>query len=64
MKKLNDPSWLAEARSYFERGCLCIANGDVNRIPKTTSDEDAVKYYEESCKCSRNYVNSRTGGQL
>lgn len=39
-------------REYFEKGCLCIINGDVEES-LVMDNEAAVRYYMEKCKCSR-----------
>ena len=45
-------------RDYFEAGCLCMRSGKLSKQPETVSDAEAVKFYEENCKCSRNYIKS------
>lgn len=45
----------ASIREYFEAGCLCILTGEIQKKPETVSDFEASVYYENSCKCSRNY---------
>ena len=47
---------LKASREYFEVGCLCILNGDIDKKPTNYSDELAVNYYEANCNCSRNYI--------
>lgn len=47
-------------RNYFEVGCLCIKVGELKQLPKSTDDGDAVEYYEDNCKCSRNYKHLET----
>jgi len=48
----NTTKWI---REYFEQGCLCIANGDMNKLPEETPDREAATYYQQHCACSRNY---------
>lgn len=43
-------------RAYFETGCLCIKNGDIEMLKEGTNDREAVNYYEKSCFCSRNHL--------
>lgn len=40
-------------RDYFEVGCLCILNGTIQKMGVECSDEDAVGFYSQECKCSR-----------
>lgn len=47
---------LTLARSYFEDGCLCIHTGQLDPCDNTVDDETAIKFYENNCKCTRNYV--------
>jgi hypothetical protein len=48
---------LKDTRVYFEDGCACIhADKTLNVCPETMPDREAVAYYEQNCKCSRNYV--------
>jgi hypothetical protein len=42
-------------REYFEKGCLCIAEGNISKKPASVDDNEAATYYENNCKCSRNY---------
>lgn len=42
-------------REYFEIGCLCIAQGTLEKLSGDTPDSEAAAFYERSCKCSRNY---------
>ncbi len=39
-------------KEYFERGCLCILSGE---LEKHSGGQEAVTFYEQNCKCSRNY---------
>ena len=50
---MNDPR--RKARAYFEDGCLCIINKEMDKQPESVSDDDAATYYENNCTCSRNY---------
>ena len=43
-------------RDYFESGCLCIKNKVIEKRPVNENDRLAVKYYENNCQCSRNYI--------
>ncbi|MCP1515644.1 hypothetical protein [Pseudomonas rhodesiae] len=44
-------------REYFEDGCLCIhTSKTLQPFPSNMSDAEAVAFYEQNCKCSRNYV--------
>jgi len=44
-------------RAYFEDGCLCILTSKTLRpCPASMADSEAVVFYEQQCKCSRNYV--------
>ncbi len=43
-------------REYFEKGCLCIRDGVIEKQPPEIKDFDVVYYYEQNCICSRNYV--------
>lgn len=56
MAELTEDQRLAEGRDYFERGCLCIDNGTLQKLPESVSNLDAIEHYENSCVCSRNYV--------
>jgi len=48
---------LKGTRVYFEDGCACIhVDKRLNVCPETMPDREAVSYYEQNCKCSRNYV--------
>lgn len=42
-------------REYFEVGCLCIRDKKIVKQPENITDLEAVKFYENNCKCSRNY---------
>lgn len=45
-------------RKYFEDGCACIHRAkSLKPCPASMSDAEAVAFYEQNCKCSRNYVN-------
>ena len=44
------------SREHFEKGCLCIFNGTLEKKPASVDNWEAVKFYEENCKCSRNYI--------
>lgn len=41
-----------DGRDYFERGCLCIINGEIEEST-VMDNEAAVRYYMSECKCSR-----------
>lgn len=46
-------------RKYFEDGCLCIHRSNTMQpCPTNMADAEAVVFYEQNCKCSRNYVPS------
>lgn len=46
-------------RKYFEDGCSCIHKlKTLQPCPTNMSDADAVAFYEQKCKCSRNYIPS------
>ena len=46
-------------RKYFEDGCLCIhTSKTMQPCPTNMADAEAVAFYEQNCKCSRNYVPS------
>jgi hypothetical protein len=46
-------------REYFEDGCSCIHTAKTLRpCPTSIADAEAVAFYEQNCKCSRNYVQS------
>lgn len=46
-------------REYFEDGCLCIhTSKTLQPCPTNMADAEAVAFYEQNCKCSRNYVPS------
>ena len=42
-------------RNYFEQGCICVLTGVIDTLGSHETDEDAVRYYEGTCTCSRNY---------
>lgn len=44
-------------REYFETGCLCLShNGGTLQVqPESVPDAVAAVFYEQNCKCSRNY---------
>jgi len=45
------------SRDYFEDGCACIhASKTLKPCPADMPDAEAVAFYEQNCKCSRNYV--------
>jgi hypothetical protein len=46
----------ALSREYFERGCLCILQGTLERLSPEVDDEVAKTFYENHCACSRNYM--------
>lgn len=53
----NEEQRLRENREYFESGCACIHRAKtVQLCPASTPDAEAVTFYEQNCKCSRNYV--------
>lgn len=44
-------------RAYFEDGCACIHTAKTLQPCATNmTDGDAVTFYEQNCKCSRNYI--------
>lgn len=44
-------------RAYFEDGCACIhTTKTLQPCPTNMADREAVEFYEQHCKCSRNYV--------
>ena len=46
-------------REYFEAGCSCIhTTKTLQPCPTNMADCEAVAFYEQNCKCSRNYVHS------
>lgn len=46
-------------REYFEGGCACIHRAKtLQPCPTNMADSEAVAFYEQHCKCSRNYVPS------
>nr|EIU2716228.1 hypothetical protein [Pseudomonas aeruginosa]EIU2863047.1 hypothetical protein [Pseudomonas aeruginosa] len=46
-------------REYFEEGCACIHSSKTLQLcPTNMPDSEAVAFYEQNCKCSRNYVPS------
>jgi hypothetical protein len=46
-------------REYFEDGCACIHRAKtLQPCPTNMADADAVAFYEQHCKCSRNYIQS------
>ncbi len=48
---------LSQNREYFESGCACIHREKTMELcPTNTPDTEAVAFYEQNCKCSRNYV--------
>jgi len=51
-------------REYFEDGCICLNGWPKDKTPKTLEacppdmpDTEAIKFYEQNCKCTRNYIN-------
>lgn len=44
---------LIKMRKYFELGCLCILDGKLEKCSDEVTDDEAIKYYMEGCKCSR-----------
>jgi hypothetical protein len=44
-------------REYFETGCLCLSSngGSLQVQPESVPDAIAAVFYEQNCKCSRNY---------
>lgn len=55
MSEKNTLEAIKHNRDYFEVGCLCIRDKKIAKQPISICDIEAVKYYEKSCKCSRNY---------
>ena len=48
---------LKMTRKYFEDGCACIhTTKTLQACPTNMADSEAVAFYEQNCKCSRNYV--------
>lgn len=46
-------------RAYFEDGCACIHQSKTLQLcPTNMTDAQSVEFYEQHCKCSRNYVQS------
>lgn len=46
-------------RAYFEEGCACINTAKTPQLcPTNMPDSEAVAFYEQHCKCSRNYIQS------
>jgi len=44
-------------RAYFEDGCSCIhTTKTLQPCAVDMPDSDAVAFYEQNCKCSRNYL--------
>lgn len=44
-------------REYFEEGCACIHRAKtLQPCPTNMPDSEAVAFYEQRCKCSRNYI--------
>lgn len=44
-------------RAYFEDGCHCILVArTIQPCPTNMPDNQAVEFYERSCKCTRNYL--------
>jgi hypothetical protein len=55
-EQMSEAVRLSENRDYFERGCACIhKTKTLQPCPTDMSDADAVAFYEQHCKCSRNY---------
>jgi hypothetical protein len=44
-------------REYFENGCVCLMWGELQKVDSTVNDSEASAFYEQNCKCSRNYLN-------
>ena len=44
---------MKSGRHYFEIGCLCLLNGELDKCDAAMTDADAVAFYMENCKCSR-----------
>lgn len=55
MSEKNTSKAVRFTREYFEVGCLCIRDKKIVKQPGNVTDLDAVKFYENNCKCSRNY---------
>jgi len=49
-------STAALVMDYVEKGCLCLLEGKIEQQHATVSDANAVRHYEQKCRCSRNYV--------
>lgn len=48
---------LKQNRAYFEDGCSCIHKAKtLQPCPTNMADSAAVAFYEQHCKCSRNYI--------
>lgn len=44
-------------REYFENGCACLLRDKLfDKVGEECTDKAAVMYYEQSCVCSRNYI--------
>lgn len=55
--QLKEQERLKLNRAYFEDGCSCIhSTKTLQPCPTNMGDEDAVSFYEQNCKCSRNYI--------
>lgn len=58
--KQTEAQHLRANRKYFEDGCACIhVKKTLQPCPGNMSDEAAVAFYEQHCKCSRNYVQQK-----
>lgn len=58
MRQHSEEQRLKFNRKYFEDGCACIKNGALIILGGNVDDKKAVKYYEQNCRCSRNYESS------
>ena len=58
-KRRQESKRLKEVRAYFENGCACIHLTKILQpCPANMPDNEAVAFYEQHCKCTRNYVQS------
>jgi len=50
---------LKASREYFAAGCACIHMSKILQLgPVDMADAEALEFYEQNCKCTRNYVDS------
>lgn len=47
---------LKQNRAYFDGGCACIHQSKTLQLCRSNiTDNQAVEFYEQNCRCSRNY---------